>query len=375
MTTILLNGTPKTGKSGLALRTTELMDKHFGETVHTVSIGDLITEEAKRCGFGGKLSYIESYIQEGLRQAAFEKTKNILVKIKHEKDVHTIIETPLSMFYKNGTITDAIFSQWQIQQFHNILPIDYMVTLIESPSEVVKNLEGTAILDTGSTSQNINTVLDWTANEVNLAKVMRPYQLDESGEINYESKHLIIPRPGSDTSLAKLLIDDNPLVAYLAGPITRLKPGPGDSKAILEEKKQARKKMIWFQNELQKYVVLIAPLILADNEMSEKGKNYTIERDILWFITISADMVIGHFPSEKYDSTGTKEELRHTGRIGKPNVLIHPSTSNEVFGFKPLYHHKSAEEFLDALPKTNDPNYKRLINNNGLPRYHMLFEK
>ena len=340
MTTILLTGTPRTGKTGLVEVTQQLCRRYHEERVDSISMAELVAQAAydRFRTPPERVCYIEPEMQTTLRYGAISEAGRRLLLSKSN---HLIIDTPMTMYTANGLVLDHIFSSRDIDILHGSKAIDVIVTLLEDPNLLAQRLAGTHY------PTKVSELLPWMNVEVQSTANARS---QISARCQRESlpgpRHLVIPRRHSDETLVKLLDDAAAPVCYLVRPMSHLLPTAADSVETREQKKEARARINHFQERLQEYVIVIAPIELADLVVSEEEKAHTIFRDKQWFVAQS-DMVIAYFPGD-YVSEGSKEEMRANLRMGKPVVLIHPQADREVFGLRPTLYFRNEEDFFPA---------------------------
>lgn len=369
MTTILLTGTPRSGKTSLVEVTQEFCRRYYEKRVLSISMADLVAEAAHDRFYTPpeRVCYIEPEMQGTLRYGAISEAGRRLLLSKEE---HIIVDTPMTMYVKNGLVLDQIFSSRDIDILHGSKPIDVMVTLLEDPYLLAQRLAGTPY------PVDVSNLLDWMVAEVqNTANARDQISAHCRKEDLPAPRHLIIPRHYSDETLAKLLNDSNPTVCYLARPMSHLFPARTDSAEIREQRKEARERIKHFQERLQEYAIVVAPIELADFGVSEEEKAHTVFRDKQWFVA-NSDLVIAYFPDD-YASEGSKEEMRANLRMGKPVVLIHPRADKEVFGIRPTFYFRTEEEFFAAVQESRyDQRYSGLQGlldpRQDLPRYAHL---
>ena len=372
MTTILLTGNPHVGKSAIADITQREMTKHYNKSVDIISVGALVEKIAQEYIPKGELQFMEIWLQEPYRREAIRRAS---IQLKNSEADHQIIEMPLSMYYRQGKVLNAIFDQFDIQQLHHSRQIDFMITLLGDPKTAADNYKDSPF------PTDIPTILDWSSCEVNNAKIIMPYDLDNTNgfQREYSPQRLVMPRPFSDLSLVKLLADPDPVIIYLAGPITKLYPNKDDSPDIIAQKEADIVKKAELRDRLQQYAIILVPLELQDLITDPKAVEYTVIRDLEWFITLSADMTVAHYPGI-YTSDGTFVEETHTGKVGKPLIKVHPGYDEQVFSpklRKPLFINEAS--FFDSLNDINegDPNYltRMLTPDFSAPRYAHLYQE
>ena len=341
MTTILLTGIPKSGKTDLIQKTQQLLRDSMEQEVGNISLGNLVAEEAHRLWNTplDRIHKVDAENQQALRDYAIAETA---YRLATSQTPSSIVDTPMSMCLQNGNVYDTIFNHGQIEKLAQAAKgIEYIVTLIDDPEEMSRKLENT------SYPSEIPRILDWTAQEVGITRATRP--ITAAGKT---SRYLVIPKEHSDTTLAKLLVDPNPPILYLGFPITHLE-------------KDARKEVINFISQMQEYAAIIVPMTIADQRVGEeKERENTIYRDKHWFAT-DCDMFGGFFPRDVL-SLGWLEEFRKTQRTGKPSFLIRPSRKDkkkETFNVDTtLKRYDSPEEFFAAIAKSRDSKYDNTPN-------------
>lgn len=369
MKTILLTGSPGVGKTDLVRRTQELSRRYQERDVLSISMSGLVAEAAwdRFHTPAGRICYIDPEAQATLRYGAIsEAARRLLLHSTQD----TVIDTPMTMYVAGGSVLNHIFGSRDIEILDGSRPLDYLVTVLEDPHVIAQRLAGLPY------PSDIPNILNWMASEVDST-------LDAGHQINVRrrekglslSQHLVIPRNHSDETLTKLLSDAQPQVCYLVRPITHLRPSPQDHPEIAEQKKQARKRVRAFQDRLQEYAVVIAPMELADLGVTEPEKAHTVFRDKQWFVA-NAHLVIAYFPGE-YVSEGAKEEIRAHLRMGKPVAMIHPRADTEVFGIRPTLCFPDEEEFFSAVQESKrNPRYALLQDlldpHQEVPRYAHL---
>lgn len=343
MVSILFTGIPRAGKTDLVQVTQELSRQQYETEVASISLGDIVAEGAKRL-WGTTpegVPLLDWSHQEALRWGAMPRAASQLWEIRDH--THVIVDTPMTMYTQNGIVPEAIFSADDIQQLNKAGGLDYVVTLIEDPNIVARRLANTRY------PKSVEALLQWMAMEVSTTK--RLYRQELSCESGLR-RHLVIPRDHSDETLVKLLNDPSPTICYGLHPITSLHVREGDSEAIRQQKRRDNERINTFRDQLQEYIVLISPIVLADIGATHAEREHTVYRDINWFVA-NSDFTIAFFPGE-YESEGVKEEMRATLRTGKPAILIHPSKDDEVFGVKPTLHYRSEEEFFEAIERSRE---------------------
>jgi nucleoside 2-deoxyribosyltransferase len=377
MATILVNGIPGT-KKGVS----EGLQKYLkDDKLKFISMGGLLAER-------GHLLYgtdpdlvaeMDYSYRQILRELAYSDTLNIL-KASEPKE-HIVIDTPLTLYTQGGNIPEVIFPQLKIQALHDVRPLNHIVSLMDVPELVADRLRGQPYPHDSNSISDTNILLDWMIMEGMTGEADAPY---DRASYKVQVPHIVVPRDGADLTLAKMIFHyakrEGPVSsAYLAGPITHLKDKQGDSAETLEKKAIDRKRMLDFNNFMQEYIITVIPMTIADGRAADKKQIInTVFRDKHWFVQ-KTDIVIAYFPDD-YPSSGTLEEMRHAGRIGKPVILIHPSLPDkEVFGFRPTMGFKDPESFFKALTRFDpqDPSMRPLkyLFYEGKPAYKGMFWK
>ena len=371
MTTILLNGIPNTKKSNLMELTKYMMREHYDQTVDIISVPDLVSQASQEFLPASDLQFMDTWLQKPYRREAIRRAGSLL---ENSEADHQIVEMPLSMYYREGKVYNAIFEQFNVQQLHHSRKFDYVITLIDDPQAVAEEYADSPF------PTEISTILDWMSIEVNNAKIAMPYSVDhQNGFVRTDyPRRLVIPRPFSDESLVKLMADENPVIIYLAGPITSLLEIASDSPEEAKEKLEAIQRKADFRDQLQQFAIIIAPLELADLITEPKAVEYTIYRDIDWFITLNADITVAHYPGN-FPSSGTVEEENHTNRIGKPLIRIHPKETTQVFSSRPTNSFPNESDFLKYLRENIEPSspayFKRMMTSDlSAPRFAHLYK-
>tara|TARA_Y100000310_G_scaffold345680_1_gene468192 strand:- start:1813 stop:3387 length:1575 start_codon:yes stop_codon:yes gene_type:complete len=369
MTTILLTGIPKVGKSDLVANTLGLSQQFYEKPMNVLSLGEIVAGDAQLNWHTPdvRTAHIGFSYQQILRSSAISKAANLA---RQMDDEHLIIDAPMTMHLSHGDVPDIIFKQHQIQELHDAAPIDYIVTLIDDPHVLHNRLRHTHY------PSSERQVLDWMAHEVNVAESIYPFRKSEKSK-KTPKRLLVIPRGGSDETLVKLLNSEDPIVAYSVGPITDIKENPKDSQSVAAKKTRARNLLTEFRQQLQDFIIPIVPIEIADGKDTQKAKAHTVHRDLYWFVNKS-DIVIGYFPLG-FDSTGSKAEMQEAAQIGKPTILIHPNQPEKVFGVRPTLYFKTTEDFFDAIYSSREKKYnhregydylRRMLDiHENLPRY------
>ncbi len=365
MAKILLCGIPGVGKTDLVRNTIEQMDELLEKKVGAISLGDLVGEEAGRLWntLPERRPFISFSHQEVLRSYAVAEASN---KLKSSDSEHSIIDTPLTM-YLAGSMPNIIFSQADIARLHEACGgLNYLVTLIDDVEVISKKLAGTPY------PKDTEKLLDWVAYEADSARAVAP-----SGV-----KTLVMPRPHSEQSLAKLLYDPSAPLGYFAFPIRSLKPKEKESPEEIESKREAKARIDKFREKFQEYAVLFVPMIIPDSrENSVAEIRATEHRDLNQFIK-NSHFTLAFFPDEEHGSTGILDELKHTKSTGGYTILIHPKKSkSSAFGIEPDIHCCNGEEFFEKVHESKHSKYdgkpeaylrRFLMEGQDLPRYALL---
>ncbi|NQU99057.1 hypothetical protein HQ533_06380 [Candidatus Woesearchaeota archaeon] len=404
MTTIVVNGLPKIGKTGIAERVQQLYRDNFNSDLGVVSLGDTFSKIAEELyGVSSrKVPSMQYNVKQGLRIAAVERVaKNLLREdldrfqraVNERKSVvkenPLIIETPITVYEEEGGVPDIVRDFKDFQEFNNIRNIDAMVTIIDSPQSLAGRLEGTTY------PYDWFTLLDWEGFETETAR---------SHAKSLSTRHLVIPRHHAELSLLKLIFDiehnRDPTIVYNARPITDLKDKPGDSDDFLAKKANARSSINVFAENLEQYSIVVVPIeavnesnieILKSYERKrfrEKERDHTIRRDIGYFVP-NSNLVVAFFPyisnfniekPFKYESTGTEDEMRNSRIIAKPVVLIVGGEQDKkVFGLRPTAHFTRDHYLFKALGDLENSKYRdditvkkdlSLLLEDGKPKYH-----
>jgi len=347
MTNILLTGIPKSGKTWLVDKTTELLRDYHEQNVENISLGELVADKAHELWNTPKESVadIDPENQQTLREYAISEAGR---RVLRRTAQHVIIDTPLTMYVHEGNVPNAIFNHGHIQGLAKDMGgLDYIVTVTDDAEEIGKRLDGTRY------PRDLNTVMDWISNDIGVAEAIAPIEVNGK-----RAKHLVIPREFSEQTLAKLLIDPNPTISYIGFPITHLTPKSGDSKEKLRFKSDNLRKVMQFIPNYLEYVVGIVPMIIPDQRVgATKEREHTVFRDKHLFDKY-CDLMTGFSPCDVL-SLGLLEELRKNKRTGKPSFLIHPNLSAskiETFPFIPTLGFSNENEFFQAIISSRDSN-------------------
>lgn len=289
MTNAVLAGIPGSGASDLAaLAETRLTS--LGQTVSQVSVEDIFCDLAHELhGLPKEEAYALNYdIQLDLRRKALDDAVRELERQQQGPTHHTIIQVPMQR-YLWGAVLDQCFGYGAVSRLHAACGgIDLSATVIDEPTSIARNLAPTIFPD------DQDRILDWMSAEITAVE-NTPCCVRREGNSRQIRKH-VIPRPHSDDSLIKLLLDPNPVVTYFGFPITHLKIKDDDSAAVREQKAQYAARIMEFRNRMQDYSVMVVPLEVADARSGNlREKAYTKHRDLNLFIR-KADIMISFFP-------------------------------------------------------------------------------
>ncbi len=373
MTTILLTGVPKVGKTDLVEITKQLSQEYYEEPVSSISLSELYFQGANRLFNTPRESVhnIDLSHQLALRAYTISEASYLL---NQESSGHIIIDAPVSMFQRGG-IHDSIFDADQINKLHRASGgIDYVVTVIDDPLKLVEKLHKPY-------PQDPNQILDWIASDVSISRILASSCNIQNGQ-RMPTRHLVVPRGHSDETMVKLLNDSHPTVCYFGFPITHIKINSTDPESVKEEKSGYKRMITDFRERLQEYSVMIVPMEIQDSRVTdEKEAANTVHRDLHWFVR-GSDLMLAYFPTD-VESKGVFEEMRQANKLGKTVILIHPNDRyrREVFGFRPTLHYETDVEFFNALENCRDPQYnnrpeailrKLLDSYQNIPRYAHL---
>ncbi len=346
MVRLFLSGIPGTGKTPLIQRTKKIA-KGLGQEVHSISLGDIVKESAKDAGVDdARLLFASAVIQDALRSGgAMYKCAGELAELAQQDNV--IIECPLTLL-SNRSVPCNTFVLKDFDSFRKFKRgIHRIICLINDPHIIAKTLEASHY------ATNIENILTWTGFEVNRTR-------DMANLYSKESSPLVIPYEGSDTTLTKILFDSQTIdiqrptpipTIYSAAPISGIKKLEKEGKK--EDAAELRKQIIQFRQRLQEYAVVILPMELADQGVTEPEIAHTVNRDLNWFVRW-ARFTIAYFP-ENISSSGVNNELKEALQLGKPTVLIHPKPDSTPFGHRDIpYVFKEPEEFFTAIAAAKD---------------------
>ena len=306
MTTILLTGIPGTGKTGLVEITQGLAREYREQSVLSISMADLVAKAAHEQNNtpSDRICFIDPELQTALRSGAISEAGR---RLALQPGQHAIIDTPMTMYAHGGTVLDHIFTPRGISILDESRPLDYLVTVIEDPHVLAQRMQGLPY------PSGISELLQWTVAEVNATSAASK-QIGNT----HPTRHLIIPRNHSDETLVKLISNHHPQVCYLVRPISHLRFNAADTPEQRDQKKVHRAQIQRFQERLQEYTIVIAPMELADTGVTAEEQQHTMHRDLRWFVAAS-DTVIAYFPGN-YVGGGVKEKGGATIRPGKPVV-------------------------------------------------------
>jgi len=360
MPKILLTGLPRVGKTSLVEHTYGLVDG-----VENVSLGDLISHEMQRLGHAtARLPFVSFDNQELLRAAAVYNAGRQLRDVNY---MNVVLDTPMTLYSGSGVPNVVMTSDQMGMLFDDADGFDYVVTLIDD-ANTLAGIYADEPYPTDPTQ-----ILNWIAFEIDAAMKIPPaFQDDEYTPI----RRLVIPRGHSETTLAKLLVNPNPVVGYLGFPITDLKPEENfdptsphyNSRAGWRTREDAKPiaeaKIAAFRDRLQYYSAVIVPMVLADSRATDPVEiDHTIHRDIHLFAARS-DFMLAYFPDERFGSTGVMQEMRHMQEFGNVVIMIHPNyrEGGKVFGFRPTLGFSSEDEFFAAVANSFDSHFDHTPN-------------
>ncbi|MBT3985873.1 hypothetical protein HOD38_04260 [archaeon] len=355
MPKILLTGLPRVGKTSLVEHTHGLVDG-----VENISLGDLISYEMKRLGHAtARLPFVSFDNQELLRAAAVYNAGRQLRDVNY---MNVVLDTPMTLYSGSGVPNVVMTSDQMRMLFDDGDGFDYVVTLIDD-ADTLAGIYADEPYPTDPTQ-----ILNWIAFEIDAAMKIPPAFEDND---HTPIRRLVIPRGHSDTTLAKLLVNPNPVVGYLGFPITDLKPEENYNptsphygsragwKAREDAKPIVEARIATFRDRLQYYSAVIVPMTLSDSRAADPIEmEHTIHRDIHLFAARS-DFMIAYFPDERFGSTGVMQEMGHMKEFGKRVIMIHPNyqEGGKVFGFRPTLGFRSEEEFFAAVANSPDPRF------------------
>ncbi len=357
---ILLGGIVGSGKTELIESTKDIL-KQIGVSCESISVGDLLLDWAEKAGIetariNEEVSgTVEQALRVGLGYGVAYRAAGL------ESNVHLVVDTPFTLVNLHGNHIRAVYHY----TFEPLImhpanrKINRVVTVYEDPAEILRRIN-----EKGYTAypSDRNALLQWNSAEAaqgeDIADIYTPTR-----------RRIVIPRKYSESTLAKLLLGDNPPVAYLAQPMTHVK----NNQHVTEEIGR-------FRNRLQKYAVVINPIEgeSAQNE-DDQEVSHIVDRDLTYFVRESG-YVIAFFPVP-VSSSGVHTEMIYASQFGRKRILIYPKESQASSPFDQWADIKfqSADEFFDAVhtsPKSTKYRMLRpLLDNTGdNPRFGLLFD-
>ena len=366
--TILLTGIPGSGKTGLMNIASHISSEPFCE----VSCSRIFEKQLLRHNYNpNRVAYISPQISRAYRSLIPHECARQIGEYKEhlrlryggeerEPTPRAIIETPLTVRRHNG----IMMRTFGVRDFDILssppaqLPISRVVSVVDDPKRIVQRNIASGHEGYPTGEDGVRETLDWISQESD-------YSLAVAEHATPGMRALIIPREGSQTTLSKILRNPVAPVVYLAYPITYTRGNP-----------EARDAVDRFASELDKYCVVVRPILLADEGTSHHEEQHTIHRDLEWFVP-QADFVVAYYPADVV-SKGVATEVNHAIELGKHVVRIHPKEDTTVFGKRGVKQFEGPDGFFEAVRKSRseggDITFSKLIDSEGNPVFKDIVE-
>ena len=354
MTSLFLSGIPGVGKTAIIKRAQAIAHK-LGHTVRSVSLGEILSENAERAGIVN-LMRASPAIQNSLRSGGLVHQCVEMVR-EFGSDDHVIVDSPLTLM----TAESVPYTTFDFGDFtffkKSGCDIDRIVTLIDDPHTIAKNLAASDF------ATSIENILVWNCNENNRAA--------DLASAYTKNVPIVTTKETAAVNLVKFLLDPKPNISYFGSPMSKIRDRADFS--------ELAKKIDSVKLDLQSYVVLITPMMIADLAAATLvEKAHTKDRDLTRLIGRQVNWVIGYFPVNVL-SSGFTRELTEGELLGKNCALIHPEPDKTPFGqWNTQYLFKTKEEFFAAISdarKNNKYNsFQDFTLPDGTPRYAKIME-
>lgn len=332
MTNVLLTGIVGVGKSEL-IKETQKIGAGLEQKIHSVSIGELMRASADNAGLNpDRLLSAHRIVQRALMSGGIVE-KAAIAALDAENGAHLVIDTPLTLYTRHGILTQTID---ELDAFTKIgRGIDRVVVLIDDPRETVKRLAA------GSYAAKPEEVLTWTT-----AEIMRAY--DFAKRYTPGKAPIVIPRPGSRTSLAKILFDPDPMVLYPIQPISAIVKLEQSPRAEDKETaRQLRQEIAEFEDFTQQCAIITKPIEIMGYSPSLAEQEHTFFRDGI-FVT-QAKILVGCYAGG-HGSIGGDFEYTLGLLFAKPASMINERPNLHPFGHGRIpFMFKTLEEFKAAI--------------------------
>ncbi len=307
MTTILLTGIVGTGKSDL-IKSTEPFLENAGQSLCSVNVGEIILERCRKTGID--TTRINEMPGERLQELRTDIGKIAGYDILNSKADHAVIETPLKIFNRGGIYRNCV----PLDSFDDMrgkMPIERVMSVIDDPPAIKRRIESK-----GCTAYptDRDSLLSWTTADIERSRDFAKYYTDRD--------IFVFPFDYSESTIAKMLTENDAASAYLAQPISNIRP---------EDKDYAAEMINTFRDKLQEYCVVLNPIeglksMNGGEEASDFGNegSHIMERDKEWLVP-SAETIIAYFPVSVY-SSGVLSEMEKGKRYGKALIYIRPQS-------------------------------------------------